>query len=221
LNTAFNALQSSAAATVAAKLAAAQARSNAAAALLATRRAESDAALAATITLRTLEQAALGAHLSTTGAELTASDTAIENLQTASAAAQLAHINVMEQERQNALSVVCNSTTGICDYDDTRNPDYPLQNGGTNGGQGTSYTASGATASGRRLASHVEPHDGATPSSVDPLFAPHLLAPDDAQRRMATLTTAMRPGMTSAAEVAGAEEAERERERARVLGNDM
>ena len=52
------------------------------------------------------------------------------------------HMSAVTREFRNSLSVACNSTAGLCDYDDTRAPDYPTRSDDTTYGPDDSrYTA--------------------------------------------------------------------------------
>jgi hypothetical protein len=63
----------------------------------------------------------------------------------------VSHMRLTERAWQNSLSVVCNSTAGICDYDDTRNPQYPLHSRDTMYEHHSVNAATGSVTTGRRL----------------------------------------------------------------------
>lgn len=63
----------------------------------------------------------------------------------------VSHMRLTERAWQNSLSVVCNSTAGICDYDDTRNPQYPLHSRDTMYEHHNVNAATGSVTTGRRL----------------------------------------------------------------------
>ena len=75
-------------------------------------------------------------------ASLSASDDEIEAEWEMSEQIHSDHMDVMEREFQNSLSVACNSTAGLCDYDDMRAPHYPVRSPDTSyGADDSAYTA--------------------------------------------------------------------------------
>jgi len=217
----FNASATGAAESVATKRAIALARVAAAANKLGASRIETDASRDVSAALRAQKQAVLDALLNSTEAQLNTSDATISNLQAVSIEQHVSHMAATEREYQNSLSVVCNSTIGICAYDDVRNPAYPAQN------TDTAYASSSGGSGMRRLQQPTR--DTAPTAAQHPNLAyttdsrsatvSDVTLIDDQPQRQGRLTTLDEPAMIRMADAdANAEQEELHRLQDRVVG---